>query len=147
MNKLARVKQVMAEPKEELQSSSPSSMIWSPVYKTVCHTVINVLWIIHRVAQGTKGHGHILELNILRIYLFFCFVAAPIDHTHKWTGNIWVTIKLIFILMYFCKYRYFKIQQNWSKMSFHKFFFLFSSYNILSFSSIIEYIQVCLYFH
>lgn len=33
-----------------------------------------------------------LELSILRIYLFFCSIAAPIDHIHKSTGDIWVAI-------------------------------------------------------
>ena len=38
-----------------------------------------------------------LELSILRIYLFFCSIAVPIEHIHKSTGDIWVAIKLIFI--------------------------------------------------
>ena len=33
-----------------------------------------------------------LELSILRIYLFFCSIAVPIDHIHKSTGDIWVAI-------------------------------------------------------
>lgn len=49
-----------------------------------------------------------LELSILRIYLFFCSVAVPIEHIHKSTGDIWVAIKLIFISAYFYKYRYLK---------------------------------------
>lgn len=46
-------------------------MVLSTLYKIVCHVAISALWIIQYMAQGIEGHGHILELNILGVYLLF----------------------------------------------------------------------------
>lgn len=125
MNELARVTQVMEESKENYCLQPPSSMIWFTVYRRYV-TLLSMFceWIIPHVAQGTKGHEHVLELNILRIFLSCCFVAVPIHHIHKSNGKYLCCYKAIFILMYFCKYRQFENQQSLPYMSFHSIFSL-----------------------